>query len=153
MDFLAKKDRYQTMMHDFEKLHHSDIILFILFKIRNRISNVDFIYNFFNKVEEILGKDYTKSPLFFSKNPLKFAFLIHLLLHIFNKRMKLSNEDFKRLSDLYEMLCVHIIDFLPQNVLHEYVFHTDLFEKIFLDYLFKSKANKVASTRFIRKSI
>lgn len=153
IEFISKKRRNQQMLHDLVRLNNIDVIVLMLYKIRSRISNIDFVTHFFNVCEEILEKDYTKSPLFFSKNPLKFAFVIYLLLKTFNRRLKLQNEDFKRLAELYSILCVNIIDYLPQNALNEYIFHKDINEKLFLDYLFKIKGHKLASTRFIRKSI
>lgn len=77
------------MLLDLDRLISIDVILLILFRIKNRINNVDFIQQFFNKCEDILEKDYFKSPLFYSKNPLKFAFLVYLLLKTFNSRLKL----------------------------------------------------------------
>ncbi len=153
VELLNEERRYQKIMDDFEKSNNIDQILLILYKTRNKFSNINLIRIFFNKIEDLLEKDYTKSPLFMSKNPLKLCFLFHLYLYIFNKRLKLANEDYSRLSDEFMEMCDRIIEYLPQNVLDEYVFHVDDMGKIFLDYLFKSPNAKIAETRYIRNAI
>lgn len=101
------------MINDIFLLRQIDNIIFILYKVRTKITNIELITFFYQKIEDILENKYHKNPIFYSENPLKFTFILHILLQTFNQHLRLSNEDFNRLSDDFVKFCSNMIEFLP----------------------------------------
>jgi len=74
-------------LKSYDKLENIDIILLILYKLRNRVTDRTVIELFYKKFDTFLELPYAKNPIFYSTNPLKFCFLAHYLLNTFNKKL------------------------------------------------------------------
>ena len=150
---LSSERRYRKIIGDFENCEYIDPIMFILYKTRNIVTNQQNMNFLYTRIEHVLELEYTHSPIFLSKNPLKLCLIIHTLFKVYNTRLRLNNEDFLRMSIKFLNICKEIIEYFPQNALDEYIFHIDEIKRRFLDYLFKSKASELLESRYINNSI
>lgn len=86
-------------------------------------------------------------------NPLLGSFLAYYLLAKLNRRLRLKNQDYFRLSEQFFSLSVTLVKKLGQPVLERLTAHADTRGKSFLDYMYKGGRTELVNLHFIRNKI
>lgn len=130
-----------------------DQIVYMIYRTRKTIYNLNFSNQFTEILEEFLHLEPIKNPLFNSTNPLLVVYLCYFVLTKLSNRVGALNNNMRKIAKKFMGLTLSMFKSFQQHSLKVYVTMPNQKGKILLDYMIKRFSYSFFQIRYFQNAL